>query len=504
MNEVPAGGFGRGQVSAIQKNDKNNSINPEDYTCGSHLKVWWKCLICGNEWEATIKNRAENESGCPKCKKYARTSFPEQALLFYLRQMYPSAENSYTEIFYPTNRELDIFIPELKIGIEYDGQVWHSDERSRKVGIEKYEICKKNNIKLIRVSESPENMDDNCDVFIYRDGFTSSSLDDAIKKVIAIISPNKIDIDTEKDRTPIISQYFGIIKNKSIAAKYPEVAKEWDYGKNGDITPEMVNCSANIKYWWECEKGHSYQATPANKCIQKSGCPICSGRIVLKGFNDLQTRFPEVAAEWDDERNQPIQAFDVAPGSVKKYWWLCPKGHCYTASPNSRTSNKSGCPYCAGKKVLPGFNDLLSTNPVVGQFWNYNKNKGIDPKQFSAGSKEKVWWVCPNGHEYEKKIVSFVNYPNCPVCNGRLLQTGINDLQTTHPDLVKEWDYKKNTILPESITRTFAEKVWWKCNTCGTEWQQKVNVRVISGSGCPRCGYKIKLGETRRRNGKKK
>ena len=480
---------------------KNKGIDPKNYTCGSKEKIWWKCSTCGFEWNASINNRAINESGCPKCKKYTRTSFPEQAILFYLRQLFNSVENSYTDIFYPSRRELDIYIPEIKTGIEYDGIAFHSDERAKKVGLEKYEVCKKNNIRLIRVSESPEKTDD-CDFYIYRDGYNSSSLDNAISKVVELLSDKSIDIDTERDRRTISSQYFGIIKNKSIAIRFPEKVKEWDIEKNGDIVPDMVNSSSIVKYWWKCEKGHSYQMTPANKCHHGSGCPICSGKQILSGFNDLKTRNPEIAKDWDYDKNYPLQADEVSPFSNKKYWWICSEGHSYCASPNNRISNKSNCPYCSGKKVMAGYNDLVTTNKDIIKYWDFSLNKDIDPEQISAGSLKKVWWICPKGHEYEKAVASFIKYPNCPVCSGRVLKTGVNDLKTTHPNLAEEWDLNKNKITPDSVTRTFDGKVWWKCHTCGTEWEQKVNVRVLKGAGCPNCGYKVKLGETRRKRKK--
>lgn len=69
------------------KNSANDTF-PEDFTTHSKEKVWWKCAACGNGWQATIKNRADNNSGCPTCMKYNRTSFPEQAIVFYLSMIF--------------------------------------------------------------------------------------------------------------------------------------------------------------------------------------------------------------------------------------------------------------------------------------------------------------------------------------------------------------------------------------------------------------------------------
>ncbi len=51
--------------------------------------------------------------------------------------------------------------------------------------------------------------------------------------------------------------------------------------------------------FWRCLRGHRWDAPPAERSQKQQGCPYCSGRKVLVGFNDLKTRFPEIAAEAD-------------------------------------------------------------------------------------------------------------------------------------------------------------------------------------------------------------
>ena len=72
---------------AEEWDDDKNELSPSEYTSSSMYKAWWKCSVCGNGWQATIANRAQKQSGCPKCMKHQRTSFPEQALLFYIKNM---------------------------------------------------------------------------------------------------------------------------------------------------------------------------------------------------------------------------------------------------------------------------------------------------------------------------------------------------------------------------------------------------------------------------------
>lgn len=51
-----------------------------------------------------------------------------------------------------------------------------------------------------------------------------------------------------------------------------------------------------------------------------SGCPYCAGRKVLPGFNDLETLYPDVAAQWHREKNGPLSARDVYTGSKIRIW----------------------------------------------------------------------------------------------------------------------------------------------------------------------------------------
>ena len=481
--------------------DKNGELKPEQFTCGSAVKVWWQCSVCGYEWQALINSRVRKR-GCPKCSKYRRTSFPEQALLYYLKKIYPGVTNSYSDIFPKSSMELDIYIPEIKTGIEYDGKAWHTGEENQDREKRKYTICRENGIHLLRVSESySEGKEQVCDEIVYRVDLTETGLDEAIRTVLKKLSIISISVNCEQDRSSIMKQYITVIQEKSIAVRFPEAVSAWDTEKNGGITPDMVNARTNKKYWWKCELGHSYKAEPANKLWQSHGCPICSGHQILPGFNDLKTRYPEIAREWDIGKNTPKHAYDVMPGSQQKFWWLCEKGHSYLATPNSRTANRTGCPICAGKVVLSGFNDLLTTSPKTAGKWDKAKNGNLNPEQVTAHSNQIVWWSCDLGHSWKKSVCRQVNNDFCPVCDARLLVPGVNDLGTTHPKLSEEWDQDKNgNLTPRDVMRTSAQKVWWKCRTCGNEWMASVRTRINKDSGCPICGYTHKMQNTRAYN----
>jgi len=196
----------------------------------------------------------------------------------------------------------------------------------------------------------------------------------------------------------------------------PKLAKEWSYEKNGDLKPEQFTANSGKKVWWKCPKGHEWQATIANR-NRGNGCPYCSGRYAVKGKTDLATLNPNLIKEWNYEKNGDLTPKDFTANSTRKVWWRCIKGHEWQATVNNRNYGRN-CPYCAGKKVLQGYNDLGTLNPKLASEWNYEKNGNLKPEYFTANSNKKVWWRCRKGHEWQAVIASRNNGAKCPYCKG--------------------------------------------------------------------------------------
>ena len=144
----------------------------------------------------------------------------------------------------------------------------------------------------------------------------------------------------------------------SIASIHPELVLEWS-DKNLPKTPYDVSYGSNVLYWWKGKCGHEWQASPKGRHLG-NGCPYCSGNKVLAGFNDLATRFPDVARDWDYEKNYPLKPDQVTAFANKKVWWKDRLGHEWQARIADRTKGH-GCPYCNDNKLLIGFNDLASS-----------------------------------------------------------------------------------------------------------------------------------------------
>lgn len=194
--------------------------------------------------------------------------------------------------------------------------------------------------------------------------------------------------------------------------------------------------------------------------------------------------------EYDYEKNID-NINELTLGSEKQIWWKCSQNHSYLSSICNKVKSK-GCPYCNNRRVLQGFNDVSTTNPEIAKLWDYKKNGNIKPTNVVIGSRKRVWLNCEHNHSYQVYLYNLINGTSCPYCSNRKLLKGFNDLATTNPELLEEWDFDKNSnILPSEIMLVSSQKVWWKCKKCNYEWKTQINLR--KNHNCPNCAHK-KIG----------
>ena len=295
-----------------------------------------------------------------------------------------------------------------------------------------------------------------------------------------------MDIDVDRDRYDILKGYLSNKKKSSFATKFPKESQEWHPTKNGILTPNMFSFGSNENVWWLCSKGHEYQM-PISERTRGNGCPYCSSHRVLFGYNDLQTQNPMLSKEWHPTKNLPLLPRDVLCTTTSRVWWMCEHGHEWETAVRERVRGH-GCPYCANRKVLTGYNDLATTNRKLCLEWNNKKNVGITPETITASSGKKVWWLCSVcGFEWKASIANRNKGNGCPVCAGNVVITGTNDIFTVNAHLKNEWDFDKNaTLNPANLTAKSRKRAWWKCKTCGFEWEDTIANRN-KGRGCPIC-----------------
>jgi hypothetical protein len=236
------------------------------------------------------------------------------------------------------------------------------------------------------------------------------------------------------------------------------------------------------KVEWCCKPhSHRWAATVASRSIG-NGCPYCAGKAALAGFNDLATLRPDLAAELVDQ----TLATKLTVSSGKKVEWCCKAhGHVWVVAVSQRSAGR-GCPYCAGKAALSGFNDLATLRPDLAA-------ELVDQTlatKLTVGSGKKVEWCCKaHGHVWAAQVASRSIGNGCPYCSGWAVLAGFNDLATLRPDLAAELvDQTLATKLAAGSNKT----VKWHCKAHGHAWSAKVNDRS-GGNGCPYCGKRAVL-----------
>ena len=303
-------------------------------------------------------------------------------------------------------------------------------------------------------------------------------------------------------------------KSNLLIDNYPDLVKsEWDWIENdkNKIYPDEIGCFSHVKASWHCTacKG-SYEMTVCNK-INGQGCPYCVGKKVLKGFNDLQSNYPELIASswnWIENDKNKLKPDEITSHVSIKACWHCSvcKGK-YEMTVYNKVSGQ-GCPYCNGKRVLVGFNDLQSQYPkLVASEWDWieNDKNGLKPDGITSHSNVKANWHCTacKGH-YEMMVNNKTKGKGCPYCAGQKVLPGFNDLESCYPEIAKEWYQPLNgSITPSMVTKsstmikiqdydnpdeTIRVKPAWKCSKCGHTWRAVIYSRTgIIQNGCPEC-----------------
>ena len=223
-----------------------------------------------------------------------------------------------------------------------------------------------------------------------------------------------IHIVERNQRCPYCSGHRVLSGFNDLGTLRSDISSEWHPTKNLDLTPEMVTLGSNKKVWWlgkDC--GHEWISMITNRVRLGHGCAVCRGYQTQVGVNDLTTTHPKIALEWHPIKNTEAIS-NITAGSKKKVWWLgkdC--GHEWEATVHHRANDRD-CPYCSGKKILSGFNDLVTTHPKLAEQWSLVNDK--KPTEVSLGSEYFATWNCAKGHEWKAVVYSRTGGRGCPIC----------------------------------------------------------------------------------------
>ena len=473
---------------------KNTDIDVGTLSVTSMTSVWWKCHVCGHEWSAYPSTRTIYDNGkylvrkCPSCSGHIRTkTFDEEYPDLLPRFLVDKNGCKLSDLKGSDSRKhfwwhCDICGEDFEASL---ASMVHSKETM-------YRGCSYCAGKKVKRENSfaflhPEFMDEydpdnTVDPYNVTEGSTKS---------VKWICRNNKTHRWESSFKNRANGYGGckICRiyqfEKMFYEEHPEFEAYYDAEKNERPFISYSNMS-NESVWWKCSKGHSFKWTVMNYSRDnKFSCPYCDQKWLQPGVNTLADTHPDLASEWSDANDQPPTAYFKR--SNENVLWKCPtcKGE-YLASIRDREYGDDSCPYCAGKRVLAGFNSLADKKPGLIAEWSPNNER--TPSEFFDTSWESVKWICPTCRgEYSTMIRNReVGDDSCPYCSNRRVLAGFNSLADKKPKLIAEWSpsNEKGTTETLATSPLYAK---WICPICNGEYSAPICDREAGDGSCPYC-----------------
>lgn len=267
----------------------------------------------------------------------------------------------------------------------------------------------------------------------------------------------------------------------SLLETHPELVAYWHPTLNGEINPSDVTYGSRYKAWWLCELGHEYERKVQVQ-VKTHTCPYCTNKKLLKGFNDLETKRPDLLNEWNYKLNT-VSPEEIRWTSTERVHWKCVKGHTWVNEIRHRAVYNNNCKICTNFNFI----DLKDYPELIKQWSLRNKTN-----QSEISATEKYLWTCSMGHEWEATLQSRLKGSRCLYCINYKVLKGFNDLLSVAPNFVDDLHPTlNNNLAPSKIIYSSRKKVWWVCkNDTSHVWQSSIRNRTVRGDGCTRCSVR--------------
>lgn len=410
-----------------------------------------------------------------------------------IKRMFPDAINRHLI----DNDEIDVYIPSLCVGLEYDGQHYHNLSKLPK-DITKSERLTSKGITLYRFREigCPELKANKCIVIQVKYSPEYKDLETKLKELLVVLCPKRSvkELNFEKDINEVRATLDSLPYEQSLAASEEQKQKQgiapvaiWDYEANYPLTPKMVTPFSEKTVSWICPVNPNHRWKNTVKSISLGyGCKICSKR-----HQYTTEEWIEAAIRIHGNRYKYHLVNYVDSGT--KIDIVCPKHGIFRQKPSEHLKGH-GCPYCAHQQFHEQ-ESLANLYPEIAAQWDYelNASTGFTPSNIGIDSTQKFYWHCDNGcnHSYLATISYRVNRNSgCAICHGKQISPD-KSLAIRNPFLAAEW-CDENDKTPWDVTPKSDYVALWKCqNPNHPPYRQKVEVRS-RGVGCIYCSSKGK------------
>jgi len=293
---------------------------------------------------------------------------------------------------------------------------------------------------------------------------------------------------------------------RTLSEMVPNIEKYWSDKNSLQPSEIRLKSTAREKFYTTCplcgkETHKRYDA------ILRSGpyCGPCARRVNVSKEETLRYLYPRVADMYDASDRNVLSSDKIRSTSKGDFYFRCSicgevfkKSLANMVKAFESDSSFKGCPICAGHEIRKGINDITSgKNPLALKYWDYNKNlsDGIKPEDLSYKSTRKVWFRCGKGHSFYRSVYKILSCnensygKGCPICSGRKVEVGVNDVGSTNPDILSRWDYERNEELgvrPTDVTSCSNKTIWAKCKLCGMSYLTEV--QYLTGGLVNTCG----------------
>jgi hypothetical protein len=402
-------------------------LDPSATSAGSALSIEWLCSK-GHIFKNSIRNRTKGQN-CPFCSgKSLASGFNDFATRF--PELARELSKEQTNKFDPS-----LVFPSSKIIADWfcsRGHTWKKSIASRAIDGTGCPECLNDFRKLLRTGQQKQVRLESESLQIKFPSVAQewdSELNSPLKPSEIYFADNKSRYWWKCKRghsflASVVGKRYGakcsICSNRTVKSGFNDVASQLPHLagefaiENGYLKPSMVLSTSDEKYFWTCALGHLYSTSPRLRS-RGQGCPFCSNKRVLSGFNDFQTLAGEGANQWNYSRNGTIRPDAILAKSTKTFWWICDLGHEWQAQPFRRLVDSS-CPYCVNRKLLQGFNDIGTRYPLLLAEWDSNANEALSLNDLVAKNHEKFAWACHSGHKWTASLVNRINGSGCPSC----------------------------------------------------------------------------------------
>lgn len=246
----------------------NGDLTPYDIAPQSGKMYYWKCPN-NHTFQATAQSM-NSRRFCPICRPTIHSSFIEMAIAFYLRKVVRVEQWINIE---GTRQSIDIYIPQLKVGIEYDGVRYHRNARQIKRDSRKSEILTEKGIRLIRIQEWQSDNHSNSTIFY---DYNKADLQGLMNTLCNMLSIDNVIVDLKNDTADIYRLLYPKAVNNSISEVSPRLVPYWDEKANGGVTPEKVNVYSFLSFYWRCpDCGSTWVQSPIGMKRRKNPCQVC-------------------------------------------------------------------------------------------------------------------------------------------------------------------------------------------------------------------------------------